>query len=177
VWWALPTPLVRRAELADLIETEPTGVAWHSAATTKLLLAAMTPANADKLRQAQTLGRRVVGTIYKRTRPDAHNVKICRAEVRFDGIAGCLRTPSGGSSRQTVIVVQGKSVRSRLLSTREAARLMGLADSYKLPEKYNDAYHVCGDGVAVPVVRFLAQYLLEPLLAAKHVSSKIKHVR
>ena len=34
-----------------------------------------------------------------------------RAEVRFDGISGCLRTPAGGSSRQTILVVEGDSIR------------------------------------------------------------------
>ncbi|MEX2475100.1 MAG: DNA (cytosine-5-)-methyltransferase, partial [Marinobacter sp.] len=33
-----------------------------------------------------------------------------------------------------------------------------------LPEKYNDAYRLAGDGVAVPVVRFLAEQILEPVL-------------
>jgi DNA (cytosine-5)-methyltransferase 1 len=53
-----------------------------------------------------------------------------------------------------------------LLSPREAARLMGLPDDYMLPQNYNEAYHLAGDGVAVPVVRFLAEHILEPLLAA-----------
>ena len=88
-----------------------------------------------------------------RTRPGADGVKRQRAEVRFDDLAGCLRTPAGGSSRQSILVVDGERVRSRLLSPREAARLMGLDDNYRLPERYNDAYHVCGDGVCVPVVR------------------------
>ena len=57
-------------------------------------------------------------------------------------------------------------MRSRLLSPREAARLMGLPDSYRLPPRYNDAYHVAGDGVAVPVVRHLAAAILEPLARA-----------
>ena len=43
---------------------------------------------------------------------------------------------------------------------------MGLPDTYKLPQRYNDAYHVCGDGVAVPVVRHLAENLLKPILSA-----------
>jgi DNA (cytosine-5)-methyltransferase 1 len=86
-----------------------------------------------------------------------------RAEVRFDDVAGCLRTPAGGSSRQTIIVVDGNVVRSRLISSRETARLMGLPETYKLPKGYNEAYHLMGDGVAVPVVRFLAHHLLEPL--------------
>ena len=38
-------------------------------------------------------------------------------------------------------------MRSRLLSPREAARLMGVPDNYPLPLSYNDAYHLFGDGV------------------------------
>ena len=174
VWWALPIPMVRRPELASLIDDEPVGVKWHAAATTKKLISAMTPANKAKLRQAQAYGGRVVGTVYKRTRPDAKGKKVCRTEVRFDGIAGCLRTPSGGSSRQTVMIVQGERVRTRLLSPREAARLMGLAEGYALPERYNDAYHVCGDGVVVSVVRHLARCILEPLAAAASMSRRMK---
>ena len=75
----------------------------------------------------------MVGAVYRRTRPDEFGIRRQRAEVRFDDVAGCLRTPSGGSSRQTILVVEGRTVRSRLLSPREAARLMGLDDSYELP--------------------------------------------
>lgn len=52
------------------------------------------------------------------------------------------------------------------MSPREAARLMGLPDSYKLPANYNAAYHIAGDGVVVPVVRHIARNILEPILAA-----------
>ena len=106
----------------------------------------------------------MVGGVYKRTRLDEEGNKVQRAEVRFDDIAGCLRTPSGGSSRQSILVVEGRRIRSRLLSPREAARLMGLPDSYRLPPNYNDAYPIAGDGVAVPVVRHLAEHIFEPLL-------------
>jgi DNA (cytosine-5)-methyltransferase 1 len=41
---------------------------------------------------------------------------------------------------------------------------MGLDDDYILPDRYNDAYHVAGDGVCVPVVRYIAAQLLEPIL-------------
>ena len=165
-WWGLPQPMLRRPTLDSLIDEQPAGAQQHAAAATQDLIAAMSPANADRLKQAQALGRRIVGTIYKRTRPVDGSKKVVRAEVRFDGVAGCLRTPSGGSSRQTVIIVEGQQVRTRLLSPREAARLMGLPETYRLPSNYNDAYHLAGDGVAVPVVRFLAQNLFEPLVAA-----------
>ena len=123
----------------------------------------MSEGNRQKVEAASRSARRSVGTIYRRTRPDEYGVKHQRAEIRFDGIAGCLRTPGGGSSRQTILVVEGEKVRSRLLSAREAARLMGLPDTYKMPKRYNEAYHLAGDGVCVDVVRFLAKSLLGPL--------------
>ena len=81
----------------------------------------------------------------------------------FDGTAGCLRTPTGGSSRQTLIIVNNNDVRARLLSRREAARLMGVPERYRLPERYNDAYHVFGDGLVVPAVSWIERHVLKPL--------------
>jgi len=166
IWWNIPNPAARNATFADLVEDVPTGVEWHTASHTKYLLDLMTPLHREKVADAMKSGRRMVGGVYRRTRPDENGVKRQRAEVRFDNIAGCLRTPAGGSSRQTILVIDGKSVRSRLVSPREAARLMGLRDDYWLPARYNDAYHVCGDGVCVPVVRHIAAHVLEPVLSA-----------
>ncbi len=163
-WWTMPAPATRSIGFADLIEEKPVHCRWHSEAETDRLLAMMTPLHLAKVERAKSSGMRCVGGIYKRTRPDVGGVKRQRAEVRFDDIAGCLRTPAGGSSRQVIIVVEGDRIRSRLLSPREAARLMGLSDDYILPERYNDAYHVAGDGVCVPVVRYIAAQLLEPIL-------------
>ncbi len=157
IWWSLSFPRIHKATLSDIVEEEPQGVRWHTPQETKRLLNMMTEVNLKKVKQVMGVGVRSIGTVYKRTRNG-----VQRAEVRFDNIAGCLRTPSGGSSRQTILVVEGNNVRSRLLSPREAARLMGLSDDYKLPANYNAAYHLAGDGVAVPVVRHLAQQILEP---------------
>lgn len=167
VWWRLPTPSTRNSALSDLIEHRPRDVRWHSPDETKRLVGMMAPLHRAKVDAAKQLRRRTVGGVYKRTRSDADGSKRQRAEVRFDGVAGCLRTPVGGSSRQTIIVVEGDLVRSRLLSSREAARLMGLPDDYRLPARYNDAYHVAGDGVCPPVVRHIAQHLLEPILSQR----------
>lgn len=160
-WWNPPAPNRRAGTLDDIIEREPAGVRWHTEVETQKLLEMMSDLNRRKVMQAQRHGALKVGTIYRRTRNG-----IQRAEVRFDGIAGCLRTPAGGSSRQTIMVVDGPEVRSRLISPREAARLMGLPESYRLPERYNDAYHLLGDGVVVPVVAHLQTYLLGPILTA-----------
>ena len=157
VWLNLPEPPRRQKNLSSLLEPD-TEVPWHSQEETNFLLSIMSDVHLDKVREAQRLGRRVVGTLYRRTRSG-----IQRAEARFDEISGCLRTPGGGSSRQTVLVVQNESIRSRLITPRETARLMGVPDSYKLPRNYNEAYHLMGDGLVVPAVRWIERWLLSPV--------------
>lgn len=182
IWWNLPLPDQAPLHLHDVIDPEPIGVSWHSQEETQRLLSLMSPVNLAKVHHAQATGRRSIGTIYKRTRVQ-DGAKRQRAEVRFDGVSGCLRTPAGGSSRQTILIVEGDVVRSRLLSVREAARLMGLPDSYWLPERYNDGYHVMGDAVVVPVVAWLEEHILRPLAmsiaqteeASVHVSASTGH--
>jgi DNA (cytosine-5)-methyltransferase 1 len=164
VWWHLPEPETGHAGLASVIEPEPDGVGWHSEAETNRLLSLMSPRNLAKVEAARRSGEPCVGGLYRRTRRNAEGLRVQRAEVRFD-IAGCLRTPGGGSSRQTLVVVEDGRIRSRLMSARETARLMGLPETYRLPPSYSAACHLTGDGVAVPVVRHLAHWLLEPLLA------------
>lgn len=169
VWWNLPIPNQSIPQLASLIEDEPTGVKWHTREQTDYIIGLMSPVHLEKLRKAQLLKKKIVGTVYRRVRPNEDGAKAQRAEIRFDQISGCLRTPAGGSSRQTIVVVEGRRIRSRLLSPREAARLMGVPDDYPLPAKYNDAYHLFGDGLAVPVVRWLNQHLLTQIAAAIRV--------
>lgn len=158
VWWRLAKPAARHLDLAALLEPDDR-VVWRSEAQTAALVGMMDDRHRAKLEQAQASGRRQVGAVFRRVRNG-----VQRAEVRFDGLAGCLRTPRGGSSRQTLLILEGEVVRSRLVTGREGARLMGLADDYRLPQTATAALHVVGDGVAVPVVRLLAEQLLEPLL-------------
>jgi DNA (cytosine-5)-methyltransferase 1 len=169
-WWRLPMPGRSNAKLGDLIEANPSDVKWHAPEETERLIGMMSGPSLAKLEAAKKSNEKAVGTIYRRTRPDENGDRRQRAELRFDGIAGCLRTPGGGSSRQIIMVVEGKSVRSRLLSGREAARLMGLPDEFKLPRVYNETYHLLGDGLVVPVVNHLAQMLLAKFVAEPALS-------
>lgn len=164
IWWRLPEPPKRLSRLSTILEDNAADLRWFSQQETQRLIGMMSPLNREKLKAARQMGRRIVGCVYKRTRPDELGRKIQRAEIRFDDVSGCLRTPAGGSSRQVIIVVEGNVVRARLISSRETARLMGLPDSYRLPENYNEAYHLTGDGVVVPVIRHLAANLFEPVL-------------
>ncbi|MFO1134154.1 MAG: DNA cytosine methyltransferase [Rhodoblastus sp.] len=166
LWWRLPPPPVRNVALADLVEARPRDVDWLDAQKTARLLDLMAPLHRARVEAAKTSRARMVGALYRRTRRDGDGNRAQRAEVRFDGVAGCLRTPAGGSSRQSILVVERGRVRARLLSGREAARLMGLPEDYRLPKGYTEACHLLGDGVVAPVVRFLGQHLLEPLAGA-----------
>ncbi|MDF2235750.1 DNA cytosine methyltransferase [Albimonas sp. CAU 1670] len=162
-WWSLPTPPRRNVDLASILEVDPADAPWRTPAETERLLAMMSPTNRIKVETAQAAGGHHVGALFRRTRLEADGVKRQRIEVRLDGLAGCLRTPAGGSSRQSILVVEDGRVRVRLLSPREAASLMGLLADYITPRRTNDALKLAGDGVVVPVVRFLAENLLEPL--------------
>jgi len=167
LWWRLPTPRMAPMTFAQALEDAPVDAPWRTDAETARLISLMSPVHLAKLDQAKASGRRRVGAVYRRTRTQPDGARQQRAEVRFDDLAGCLRTPGGGSSRQMILVLEGETVRSRRLSGRETARLMGLPDAYRLPKSYTDAYHVTGDGVVVPVVAHLARALLEPLLEGR----------
>jgi DNA (cytosine-5)-methyltransferase 1 len=160
VWWSLPFPQGNPATFGDLCEGD---APCDPVSKTREICAMLSPLNRKKLNAARRAKTFFAGTAYKRTRPDEEGNKIQRLEIRFDGIAGCLRTPNGGSSRQTVILVDQGSVRSRLMTTRECARLMGAPDTYKLSGSYNDGYRAMGDAVVVPVTRWLTSHLLTAL--------------
>lgn len=162
LWWRLPAPAARNTAFADLLEPDDL-VAWHAPARTARLLELLSPLHARRLHAGS--GRRV-GTVYRRTRVEDGR-KVQRAELRLDGVAGCLRTPAGGSSRQFVLVADEAGVRTRGLTPREAARLMGLPDEFRLPASTTAALQVVGDAVSVPAVRWLAAHLLEPLVRGR----------
>jgi DNA (cytosine-5)-methyltransferase 1 len=161
-WWSLAAPRPRNTDLAALLEADA-GVDWLEATRTDDLLNQMAPLHRRRIDAAVAAGERRVGTAFRRVRRES-GVKVQRVEVRFDGLAGCLRTPAGGSSRQYVLVVEAGRVRARFLTPREAMRLMGVGDDYRLPASRTAGLKLAGDGVAVPVVRALSEGLLLPML-------------
>ena len=84
------------------------------------------------------------------------------AELRTDGIAGCLRTPRGGSGRQILFKAGKGEYHVRLLTPRECARLMG-ADNFKIKATTNQALFGFGDAVCVPAVRWITENYLNPV--------------
>jgi DNA (cytosine-5)-methyltransferase 1 len=150
IWWSLPQPSGQIPAFADFCDRD---APCDPMSKTDKILAMLSPINKRKLRAVTAARGFFAGTAYKRTRPDNTRKNVQRLEVRFDGIAGCLRTPNGGSSRQIVILVDHGKVRSRLMTVRECARLMGAPETFQLPGSYNDGYRAMGDAVALPVTR------------------------
>jgi DNA (cytosine-5)-methyltransferase 1 len=161
IWWSLPNPPSPQLNLLDLIDQGDQN--WWSQAKTDALLASLSLRHQAALAEVQRSGTTSVGAVYRRTRT-VDGQKRPVAEVRFDGLAGCLRTPSGGSSRQFLLFVKGQDVRVRALNPREAMALMGVGDNYILPKSQLAALKIAGDGVAVPVVAWLSQHLLAELV-------------
>lgn len=166
-WWSLPVPPRRNLDLAALLEPDE-AVEWLDDGADILTLAA--PLHRARIEAAVASGRRVVGAAYRRVRTE-NGRKVQRLEIRFDGLAGCLRTPAGGSSRQYVVVCDGGRTRVRRLTGREAARLMGVSDDYRLPGSESAALKLMGDAVAVPVVRALTEGLLLPALTSRRAAA------
>ncbi len=159
--WHLPQPATSPASLDDAFDS--TDQNWWAEARTLGLIERLSPRHLATLNELQRADIAKLGTIYRRTRT-RNGVKSAIAELRHDGIAGCLRTPSGGSSRQFWLLVEGEKVRARSMNAREAMRLMGVPDTYKLPKSQLAGLKIAGDGVAVPVVAWLTRELLGKLV-------------
>ncbi len=155
VWWNLPKPPARKITLDQLIDFS---APCDEAEKRERLLAIVSDKHRERI-VAASEDSRAVFPGYKRIR---HGQQVL--ELRFDGVAGCLRTPEGGSSRQFLVIKDNGLFRTRLLTVRETAALMGAPKNYKLPGAYNDGYKAMGDAVAVPVSRYLAEKLLSPLV-------------
>lgn len=108
----------------------------------------------------RTTGKTVYLTAYRRMRKGL----VC-LETRDDGVAGCLRTGSGGSSRQILIVVSPDRIKMRYMTAREYGRLQGVEDSFWIPDNQSVGRYAFGDAVAVPVVAWIGHEI------KRHVAS------
>jgi DNA (cytosine-5)-methyltransferase 1 len=160
-------PPARSATVQDIIEHIPAdSPQWWDGAKTTHLLSQMSPAHLARVRDLARGSDAKFLTVYRRVRPAG-----CRAEVRFDGIAGCLRTAVGGSSRQIVLSVGNGNVAARWMTPREYARLQGVPEWYRINVRTNQALHAFGDAVCVPVVQWLTDNFINPLSLGEYPSA------
>jgi len=82
-------------------------------------------------------------------------------ELRVDRLAGCLRTPKGGSAKQILFEAGGGSSRVRFLTARECARLQGadLPDRVEEAFRENEILFGLGDAVCVPAIAWALETL------------------
>ncbi len=130
----------------------------------------MSSINLDYLKSFQNLPDYSYCTMYRRVREGKQ-----RAELRKDGIAGCLRTARGGSSRQMLVRVGQGSVKMRLMTPREYARLQGVPDNYPIPSQINQALTGFGDAVCVPVITWIAENILSTFVKALQENTPALH--
>ncbi|MCP5055010.1 MAG: DNA cytosine methyltransferase [bacterium] len=155
IWWKLQEPsTTKRTGLSDIVQYD---APCHDKAISDRNIRMIPQNHYERLKREIKNGLRVAPG-YKRMRNGKQVL-----ELRFDDIAGCLRTPQGGSSRQYLVLHRKNELRTRLLTVRETARLMGAPDDFILPGTYNDGYAAMGDAVAVPVTKYISKHLLQPL--------------
>lgn len=157
-WIALPVPEPPRlaVKLADLIDIDDNQAWWSEYEVTRHSKM-MSDLHKGRVDAIMASGERWVGTIFRRIRQ-----QTMRAEVRFDGLAGCLRTPKGGSAKQIVIAIDRGTIRMRWMSPREYARLQGTPEFPLVGGTIQQLWGFA-DAVCVPAIRWIDRHVLSPL--------------
>ncbi|MBW3598881.1 MAG: DNA cytosine methyltransferase [Planctomycetes bacterium] len=160
----LPDPVVELRTLRSIITGLPIGHPdWWSHERVEYLYNQMFPRHQAWIDKHRNASRYHYATAFRRVRPQPDGSKRSMAELRTDGIAGCLRTPKGGSGRQILMRAGRGRVDARLLSAQECAALMG-ADGFRINATLNQALFGFGDAVCVDVITWIAKNYLGPVL-------------
>ncbi|MCB0174987.1 MAG: DNA (cytosine-5-)-methyltransferase [Anaerolineae bacterium] len=158
-----PPPL-HTSGLATIVEAmADTDERWWSEAEVKRHLDMMEETHYQRVSSLHTNGETAYRTFFRRRRKGQQ-----RAEVRRDELAGCLRTAVGGSGKQFLIKVADHKVKMRAMTPREYARLQGVPDEYPIKINGVQALTGFGDAVCVPVITWIAENVLNPLVK-KHL--------
>jgi DNA (cytosine-5)-methyltransferase 1 len=134
---------------------------WWDDGKVRKHLAEMHPTHRARVEELKKRGATTIGTIYRRVREGKS-----RSEIRTDGLAGCLRTPRGGSSKQIVLAVGKGKIQMKWMTPREYARLQGCPD-FPIEVDRNEALFGFGDAVCVPAISWIAENVLEQLFAPR----------
>jgi DNA (cytosine-5)-methyltransferase 1 len=154
----LPDLPILRQSLPNIVQKlSKTSDLWWSDERVTYLLNQTSNLHLEKLMSLRNEKRYHYLTAFRRKRNGRS-----MAEIRFDGIAGCLRTPKGGSARQILIQIGKGEINVRLLTPKECARLMG-ADDFKLSGTANESLFGFGDAVCVPVITWIAENYLNQI--------------
>ena len=154
--------------MRDIIEPVPeSSSTWWDTEQTDYFWSLVEHDHKLKLEALLKGGRSHVFTAVRRLRRRRKREQIFN--VRFDGLASCLRTPGGGSSTQYVVVIKDGLLRGRRLTALEAARLQGVclpeySPDFALTGSDTDIKFAFGDAVCVPAVRWVVEHSIEQLI-------------
>ena len=155
----LPALPERRSRLPEFLENLPDAAPeWWKPDRAEYLLNQMSDRHRNVADEMINGAEWSYGTVFRRIRKGKS-----MAELRTDGVAGCLRTPRGGSAKQILFKAGKGSYFARFLTPRECARLMGAAD-FKISAPSNQALFGFGDAVCVSVIDWIAKYYLNPVV-------------
>jgi DNA (cytosine-5)-methyltransferase 1 len=162
-----PLPTTKKT-LPDVLENlSPNSALWWSRERAEYLLNQMSSKHRVVAEEMIRGNRISYGTVFRRVRNGRS-----MAELRTDGVAGCLRTPRGGSGRQILFAAGKGRFAVRLLTPRECARLMG-ADNFEIGVSLNQALFGFGDAVCVPVIEWIAKNYLNPVWEENYAIQEI----
>lgn len=158
---ALPEPpRLRNRGLSEIVEQlEDTDERWWPEEEVQRHLAMMDKSHRLRVEELIQQEKKSHRTFYRRRRRGMQ-----RTEVRHDDTAGCLRTAVGGSGKQFLIEAGAGQVKMRTMTAREYARLQGVPDQYHITVNGTQALTGFGDAVCVPVISWIAEYALNPLV-------------
>jgi DNA (cytosine-5)-methyltransferase 1 len=152
----LPNPPARSLRLEDVIDLDD-GQDWWGEDEVERHYRMMSERHRRLIDVYVAAKTSLTATIFRRVRSEGQ-----RAEVRFDGLAGCLLTPRGCSGRQIVLAVQEGRLRLRWMSPREYARLQGVPD-FPVTGSTNQMLFGFADAVCVPAISWIDRHVLTPL--------------
>jgi len=174
VWNIRQLPSLPKSPMAlsNIIENLPDDSDfWWDDKRRDYLVNQMSEKHAGQLQQMIRARKWSYGTVFRRIRKGRS-----MAELRTDGLAGCLRTPRGGSGRQILVQAGYGKVKVRLLTPCECARLMG-ANDFIVNVTLNKALFGFGDAVCVPVIDWIAKNYLNPLLEEMRTRQEMSQTR
>src|SRR5262249_37493672 len=108
---SLPAPDTRTRRLQSILEAIPLDDSrWWTGERALRLYQQMSDKHRKIVREMMKSPRPQYGTVFRRMRNGES-----MAELRTDGLAGCLRTPKGGSARQILLRASNGKYHARLL--------------------------------------------------------------
>ncbi len=170
--WAFfdfPSLPEREISLQDVIEEIPSGDRrWWDAERMDYFWSHLEHDHKPRLMDLMNSGADVYLTATRRGRRRGLREQIIN--IRWDGLAACLRTPKGGSSIQFIVRLRNGTAQVRKITGIESARLQGVAlpnmsPNFVIPDGEQSALYAFGDAVCVPAVRWVVKNSIEKFLA------------